>query len=269
MNRYDFHKDFIKSNNKRLAELFNELHVCYDTRKSLHKSIKETEKLFNAVGVNFSLFNAIMEGSNKIVLSKYARSVLPEEIVKTVDSFIYLNVKKIPNLKNEIKIVGLLCYIPDKLFFKMQYIFNREVSNNILRGYVYSFGQGLSQLCINYVKRSPNSKPCIDWGESNKLKKRLSELGYAVKTKDNPEGAKWLLFRTDDGYCFWNWIKKRANTHNRKMYKFRAIATNNECTDYNGTLTQEEILNKNIGTFDKMMALLKLNPLMKKVYELQ
>ena len=268
MNRYDFHKEFIKGNKIKLVELFNELHTCYDIRRSLYETIKETEKLFNAVGTDFSSFNAVVNGSNKMILTKHTRSILPDEIVKMVDSFVYLNTRKIPRLKNEIKVTGLLCDMPDKLFFKMQYIFNREVSNNILRGDVYSFGQGLSQLCISYVKRADNAKPVPDWGESNKLKAKLLELGYPIKTKDNPEGAKWLLFRTDDGYCFWNWIKRHANTPNRKMYRFRAIATNNECTEYNGSLTQEQILDKSIGTYDKLMALLKLNPLMKQTYEL-
>ena len=44
------------------------------------------------------------------------------------------------------------------------------------------------------------------------------------------------------------------------MYKFRAIATKNECTEYKGQFTQEQILEKTIGPFDKMMALIKLNP---------
>ena len=269
MNRYEFHKEFIKGNKIRLVELFNELHTCYSIRRTQYNSIKEHQRLFEAVGTNYDYFNEVLNGANKMILTKHTRQVLPDHVVKMVDAFVYLTIRKIPTLEKEIKLIGLLCKMPDQLFFKMQYNFNREIGNSILRGGEYSFGQGLSKLFISYVKRRPNAKPCVDWGESRKLKDKLIELGYPVKTKDNPEGAKWLLFRTDDGYCFWNWFKRAANTPNRKMYKFRAIATNNECTEYNGTLTQEEILSKSIGTFDKMMALLKLNPLMKQTYELQ
>lgn len=269
MDRYDFHKEFIKGNKIRLVELFNELHTSYEIRKSLYNTINEYEKLFTVVGTDFSYFKDVLDGRFRLILTHKVRSILPDNLVKTVDSFVHISIRKIPTLKNEIKITGLLCNIPEQLFFKMQYSFNREVANSILRGGAYYFGKGLDKLFIQYVKRRPNAKPCVDWGESNKLRAKLIKLGYAVRTKDNQEGAKWLLFRTDDGYCFWNWCRRYSSIPNKKLYKFRAIATNNESTDYKGEFNQEEILEKNIGTFDKMMALLKLNPLMKNTYELQ
>lgn len=261
MNRYGFYEEFIKANKIRLKELFNELHTCYEVRNNLYRIVKKHELVFKAIGTDFSVFDRAMHDKpTKVILNGRSRAKLTKELADTVGSFAYVTFTKIPVIKHEIKIVRLMCLMPDRMFFMIQYNFNREIANTILRGGVYYFGQGLSKLGISYVKRSPNAKPCIDWGESNKLKAKLIEQGYQVKSKDNPTGIKWLLFRTDDGYCFWKWLKRDAFTPNKKMYKFRAIATNNESTEYNGAFNQEEILDKSIGTFDKMMALLKLNP---------
>jgi hypothetical protein len=268
MNRYDFYEDFINAHKIRLKELFNELHTSYEIRKDLYQTIKEHEMLLTVVGVNFSSFESSMfVPNNKMILSKSTRVKLPNYIVKIVDMFVYLNNKKIPSIKHELDIVVMCCSMPQRIYHIMQYNANKEIANSILRGGTYNFGKGLSKLGISYVKRSPNAKPVPDWGESNKLKAKLIQLGHKIKSAENPNGIKWLLFRTDDGYCFWKWLKKESFTPNRKIYKFKAIATNNECTDYGKGVTQEQILDKPIGTFDKMMALLKLNPLIINNYE--
>lgn len=268
MNRYDFYNDFIKLHKIKLKELFNELHTAYEVRRDLYQTINKYEMLLTVVGVNFSVFADTMSTpNNKMILNKHSRAKLPQDIVKLIDSFVYLNSKRIPAIKHELKIVRICCDMPERMYHTMQYDFNKEIANSILRGDVYNFGQGLSRLGISYVKRSENAKPVPDWGESNKLKARLLALGHKIKSVENPNGIKWLLFRTDDGYCFWKWLKREAFTPNKRMYKFKSIATNNECTDYGKDVSQEQILEKTIGTFDKMMALLKLNPQIIKTYE--
>jgi hypothetical protein len=262
MNRYGFCDQFKQGNAIRLKELFNELHSAYKIRNTLYKDIAQHEVILDLVGVKLSTATNMLttENNTRVVLSKRAKGTLPLALLDSIKAFNNICIYKIPKLKHELKITRLLYEMPDALYFRMQYWFNREIGNHILRGGVYQFGQGLSTLNIMYTKRSPNSKPSVDWGESNKLKKRLIEQGYTVKSKDHPDGIKWLLFHTSDGYCFWRWFKRDAFTPNKQMYRFRAIANNNEPTDYHGELTQEQILDKSIGTFDKMMALLKLNP---------
>lgn len=269
MDRYGFYEEFIKGNQIRLKELFNELHTAYDIRNSLYKDVEQHKDLLRVLNINFDTLTCMLtvDKYHKVHISKQSKKLLPPELIKTIEVFSYICNTKLAKLKHEIKIVRLLTETPNDLYFSMQYWFNREVGNTILRGDVYNFGQGLSRLGISYVERSPNAKPVVDWGESNKLKKTLIEAGHTVKSVDNPTGIKWLLYRTDAGYSFWKWLKREAFTPNKKMYKFRAIATNNECTEYEGKLSQEQILDKSIGTFDKMMALLKLNPLMIHKYD--
>lgn len=262
MDRYDFYKEFVKSNKIKLKEKFEELHEAYTKKYNLYLLAKEHEVLIRAVGADFSALERMLydEDYCKFIIHKRVRNLLPKEITKNIQSYIHYHNSKIPNIKHEIKLLRLAYTMPERIYFIMQYWFNREIGNHILRGGVYNFGQGLSKLGISYVLRSPNAKPVVDWGESNKLKQRLIDEGYTPKSKDNPDGIKWLLYRTDEGYCFWKWLKRESFAPNKKMYKFRSIATNNESTEYNGTLSQEQILDKSIGTFDKMMALLKLNP---------
>lgn len=269
MDRYGFYKEFIKGNRIRLKETFEELHNAYLHKNNLYSLVQQYEEYLLAVGMDFSALTRMQSDETyyKAVLHKRLINLLPEELTKTIHSYLYTCRVKIPNLKHEIKILGIACSMPDRVYFTIQYWFNREIGNHILRGGVFSFGQGLSKLGISYVLRSKNAKPIVDWGESNKLKKLLIEQGHTPKSQDNPGGVKWLLYRTDEGYCFWKWLKRESFALNKKMYKFRAIATNNECTDYKGELTQEQILEKSIGTFDKMMALLKLNPKIKEKYD--
>lgn len=262
MNRYGFYEEFIKGNRIRLKEAFEDLHNTYLHKNNLYSLAKQHEEIIVAVGADFSALERMQSDDDyyKAILHKKVCRLLPSDILKTLHAYLYTCRVKIPKIKHEIKVLKLACSMPDRLYFIIQYWFNREIGNHILRSGVYNFGQGLSKLGISYVLRSKNAKPVVDWGESNKLKQRLIEQGYTPKSKENPDGVKWLLYRTDEGYCFWKWLKKESFAPNKKMYKFRAIATNNESTEYNGAFTQEQILDKSIGTFDKMMALLKLNP---------
>jgi hypothetical protein len=262
MDRYGFYKEFIKGNRIKFAEAFEELHNAYVRRNNLYLLIEKHEFVIKAVGVDFSALTRMQSDDSyyKYVLHKRVIRELPHEITKLIHSYLHTCRVVIPKIKHEMKILKVACSMPDRLYFLSQYWFNREIGNHILRGGVYNFGQGLSKLGISYVLRSKNAKPVVDWGESKKLKQRLIEQGYTPKSQDNPDGVKWLLYRTDEGYSFWKWLKRESFAPNKKMYKFRSIATNNESTDYNGEFTQEQILDKSIGTFDKMMALLKLNP---------
>ena len=52
--------------------------------------------------------------------------------------------------------------------------FNIDIINYILDGYSFNMGNQLSSISVKRVVRD-NSKPTIDWGESNKYKKELSK----------------------------------------------------------------------------------------------
>jgi hypothetical protein len=268
MNKYDFYKEFIKSNEIKLGEVVQDLHDLYSLRYKIYSRVEQYREPLIEIGFDFEAMDKMLHDEHyyKNLIHTRIRKLIPKDIVSDVYAFMK-TYHTLIKLKHEIRITALCCRMPDKMYFRFQYSFNREIANNILRGGYYNFGQRLSSLGICYVLRSEKAKPVVDWGESNKLKKRLIEEGYVPKSEENPNGVSWVLYRTDEGYCFWRWLKATAVVPNKRMYRFRAIATNNESTDYGGKLTQEEILEKNIGPFDKMMALLKLNPLIKEKYD--
>lgn len=268
MDRYGFHRDFVEYNKFRLKHLYESLHSTYNLKFELYNKILYNKPLLEYIGINFKAIDRMAEEDTyvKWVLNPHIIDKLPSDLVSTIYSFININTSRLPNLKKEIKIVAFLIDIPERAYFTLQYSFNKEVANSVIRGGVYSFGQKLSRICISFVKRTADSKPCIDWGESNKLKRRLIEKGLIPKNRENPNGISWILYHTNDGYCFWKWTKSKAFVTNKRLYKFRSIATNNECTDYGGKFSLDEILEKRIGTFDRMMATIKFNPNIKEKY---
>lgn len=271
MNKYDFYKEFIKTNRTKLGELCNKLHTLYVERNSIYAVLEENKVLFEIFHMNFNALSDMMidEKYNKKIINEYARNNIPVYYKKLLYRILNLCTNCIPNLQKEIELTAFLCNTPEKMYYIMQYWMNREIANNILRGDIHNFGAGLGKLYIQYIERTDKSKACVDWGESNKLKARLIEQGHTPRSPENPNGVKWLLYHVDDGYCLWKWLKISSVAPNKKMYRFKPIATNNESTDYKGAITQEDILNKSIGPFDKMMALLKFNPLIKERYGFQ
>lgn len=82
--------------------------------------------------------------------------------------------------------------------------FNKKVSEAILEGEVFNMGSHLGTLRIKKIERT-FTKPTIDWGETNKLKK---------------QGIKQLVYFTDDYYFRWNWDKSRCRVRNKSVYTF-------------------------------------------------
>lgn len=266
MEKRDFYKAFIKDSENKLVDLFNQLHDYYDERLSLFNSITSNDVLLETFGIKISIFTDMMEGRVvKRIINTKLYKYLDRSFIESVNRFIHICNVLIPKTLKNIKVVSLQCRTPEKVYDLIISILNIEIGNTILKGYVYSFGKFLGKLCIKYVTRRNTAKPVPDWGASIKLRDELISKGITVKSRENPNGKKWLLYRTDDDYCYWAWLKRTSIIANKQMYRFRSIATNNENTDY-GKISVEKILKKNIGNFDKLMAILKSNPSMKEVY---
>jgi hypothetical protein len=154
--------------------------------------------------------------------------------------------------------------MPYEVYRQMIINLNGEISKHLLEGGYYNFGAAGRM----YILEKPRtfffmgrkvSLP-VDWGFSKKVKKQLIEDGKTpYDSRTAPDGIKWHYYHdTDFGYWYW-WeagaIKNRAfmrfvpsNFKNRKgQYKFESI---------------DEILNTTkIGNVNKMVALLRFDPL--------
>ena len=108
--------------------------------------------------------------------------------------------------------------------------FNINIINYILDGGKFNMGSNLSSLSIVRIERN-NSKPTIDWGESNQYKKELMAKGVTLYDNMTKEGTKWHIYYTDKDYYRYYWNKGRCKIPNKSVYKFiptRGIKGNKE-----------------------------------------
>ena len=108
--------------------------------------------------------------------------------------------------------------------------FNMLIINHILTGKKFNMGNNLSFVSIIRIDRN-NSKPRVDWGESNKYKKELLKEGKELYNSKTGEGVKWHIYYTDTEYCRDCWNKSKCRVPNKSVYKFvptRGIKGNKE-----------------------------------------
>ena len=120
--------------------------------------------------------------------------------------------------------------IDKELFRSICSEFNIEVIDYILEGHKVNMGNNLSSISIARVERN-NSKPTIDWGESNQYKKELLDEGVKLYNNKTKEGTKWHIYYTDKDFYRYYWNKGKCKIPNKSVYKFiptRGIKGNKE-----------------------------------------
>lgn len=121
---------------------------------------------------------------------------------------------------------------------------NKEVSKRMIHdGAVFDLKNRLGFIRIRKIKRN-FSKEHVDWPESLKLKKRYLNEGYDLFTTSNPNGKKWLVYRSEEWYLRFAWLKKfgACVVPNQSVYRFRPTA--NRSTSEGGTLGNKGLLHK-------------------------
>tara|TARA_R110000765_G_scaffold345237_1_gene435506 strand:- start:20 stop:496 length:477 start_codon:yes stop_codon:yes gene_type:complete len=109
--------------------------------------------------------------------------------------------------------------ISKKLFRDICSTFNIESINYILEGGKFKLGSNLSTISIIRLSRN-NSKPMINWGESNKYKQELLDEGKKLYNHKTGEGHKWYIYYTDEDYCRYYWNKGKCKITNKSVYRF-------------------------------------------------
>lgn len=272
MDKEQFYEDFVNVHLVKLDELIKELHIAYLTRNALYNNLLDHEDAISSSGINFNLIMDIV--LKDIVHSPPDLSKLDigdktkTKVIKyTINSLFYTACQRIPTLIKQIKFTQVLSRIPRDIYYNLQETINWNISNSILKGDFYNFGRGLGRISIKYCKRN-FKKLVIDWGNSNKFKDSLIERGLTPYTKEEG-GAKWFIYHTDDDFCFWYWSKSGCSIKNFRYFTFRAIRTAKVgIDDWCKTKTLQDILNiKNLGNFDRMIAIIKSNPKHKLLYQ--
>lgn len=109
--------------------------------------------------------------------------------------------------------------------------FNKNIIDEILRGYSFNFGYSISYIKILGVDVSKRKKKKVDWGNSNKNKKEIISRGgipYEVLERDKEgkilldnSGEHWMVYHNKSIEYLWHWAKGRAPFQNKYFYKFK------------------------------------------------
>lgn len=136
--------------------------------------------------------------------------------------------KEVYNTKQKIKQLAKLP--PDdkellmtyNLFNEITVTFNKKAVDAIIQGEILNLGNKLGTLQIRKINRYHSA---IDWGESNDRRQELVDQGIEPRTKDNPDGEDWFVYRDSDWYLRWSWAKRFRGSgipllKNGKCYAF-------------------------------------------------
>ena len=75
------------------------------------------------------------------------------------------------------------------------------------------------------IKKILRYHPAINWGASRERKQELVEEGLIPRSKDNPKGENWFIYRDSEFYLRWAWTKRYIESgvpmlKNGKLYAF-------------------------------------------------
>lgn len=136
-----------------------------------------------------------------------------------------------------------------KIYTKIINRCNTDIINHLLKGEKIQFPKKLSYIEIRRSTRNFN-KPQVNWNASNKLKEKLLNEGKKLYDDETGEGHEWIIYYTDDDYCFTYWNKFRCNIPNKTVYKFvPSRGTKGLSTKLKQFLRKDE---RNKFTFDKI-----------------
>lgn len=127
--------------------------------------------------------------------------------------------------------------INEDIHRKVLNMFNKELSDEILKGYIFKIGRGLGVIKIKKVLCDTRIKKRINWNESKKLKAELElqgKLPFKVIERDengkniaDNGGVNWFVY-FDNAFDFlWHWSKNRNIVFNSAYYKFKPTIYNN------------------------------------------
>lgn len=135
-----------------------------------------------------------------------------------------------------------------QVYKEIIYKFNGKLSEQIIsKGYRFELGYSLGYITIKKVNCMYNkngslrTKKRVDWGESNKLKKRIIEDGnlpYKVLNRDengkiveDNGGLKYILYHEKEWDYLWHWYKADCKVLNSPYFRFRPTIYDNTTRD--------------------------------------
>ena len=259
----DLYKDYVAAINTRLCLISIKITQYQASQEYIKTCIINNRAEFEKVDVNIdTLFNNpyIAYAKIKQLVDNGQLSRVAHYVKSYVNSIQYLNLHKL--LYERLN----KALMPYEVYLKMLGYSNAEISRYILNGGIYSFGSAgklyIKEKARTFLFKGKPVKLPVDWGTSNKYKAKLIEAGKVPYDRDTaPNGIKWHIYHnTDFGYWFW-W--EAGPIANRAFFKFlpsKFVRRGNR--KLKGFKSEQEILHTTeIGILNKMLELMKINPL--------
>ena len=267
MKREDYRCDFNSILNLKLDNLIKNLHITYESIYEFYTLIDKHKQYYidNDIDIN-SIYNPLV--LKKINVEKDKISKLDILKYNFIKSYNYLISEKVRHLEKQIKLINTFRNIPYELFVHLQDEYNIEVINSLLKGDTYSLGNNLGTIFIKNVNRNFNKRLAVNWDETNKIKNSLIKKGLPLYSINNTSGNKYMVYHTDDGYCFFFWRQSVCKIINKDYYRLTITKNANVKFDINKFKNESDILNnRSLGGFDKLIFLQRLNPNIKHKYK--
>jgi len=118
---------------------------------------------------------------------------------------------------------GLVLYITFEKFKNILKTHNELLQERLLTGYKYTISPKLGYLEMREISRNFGKKR-VDFGETNKAKRRLLEKGHKEEdlynlTTNPTSKLKYVVYYVDDSYTIVYWVKGKFP--NCSVYKFK------------------------------------------------
>ena len=210
---------------KKFATDSNELHYVKGIINSIFRSIKFNRPTLDKY--NTIIYEQLEASANQYInlfdnkLFDYLSD--KKELKDLVNKFLSL-MNKIAYLNKRITTYKALYSMTEADFNNAMRINGEELAKTLVFTGRVILPANLGTLAI-YI--ATHVKPRIDWGESNKMKQCILDEGGIPKNIANPDGEKWLIYRTDKDYPFVKYLYNKA-IFNLQYYTI-SISNYNNC----------------------------------------
>ena len=198
-----YYRDFVYAVAVKLNDAVKQLHLAYEKRNDCMLIMKDNHKIYATAGVDLTPIYKI-NPTDRITLPKNSHNKLTVKFRAVISSYNYIVYEKIPMLKKTIQTYAAVNDCSREFYTPIWRNITHEISKQLLKGNAYSFGEQIGWIKI-YIHKfySSINAPFIQ-PRSWKLRQDLINAGIPVKSKDNPNGAKWQIRRLYDGFK-WGW----------------------------------------------------------------
>ena len=257
----DLYKDYITAIESKKIAVANKLTQYQGSQEYLKNAIINSREEFEKLDVNIDTLFA-----NPFIAYVKIKQLVENGHLTRVAHYVKMYVLAIKYYNLHKNLLDRLnkSVMPYEVYIKFLSNLNHEISIHLLEGGYYNFGAAGRMYILEkprtFVFMGKKVKLPVDWGFSKKVKKQLIEDGKTpYDSRTAPDGVKWHYYHDTD-FAYWFWWEAGA-IKNRAFMKFIPSNFKNRQDKYTFNTIEEILQSTKIGNVNKMVRLLKIDPL--------